>query len=116
MKFLNKFLDFSWMDFEKEKRFLSIGIREWIDFDTKEHLGTKIDAVITKDSTDYGLKDGEVASNIYEKLTFKVPKDIDVAMNVEIKPKNVKASVYGEYRNQLSIIAEDVVVVGKKEA
>lgn len=116
MKFLTQFLNFSWNEFAQEKRFISIGIREWVNFDTKEHLGTKIDTVIAKDNTDYGVKDGEVVSNIYEKITFKVPKDINIPMNVEIQPKKVKASVYGEYRNQLSVIADDIVVVSKKEA
>lgn len=55
----------------------------------------------------------EVVNNMYEKLTVKLPKEMDVPMNVEVKLINPEASIYGEYRNQLSIVAEDVQVVSK---
>ena len=116
MKYLNQFIEFDWVSFAKDKKFLAIGKKEWLDYNTKEHLGTKIEAIIYKDNTDYDIKNGEVVSNIYEKLTFKVPKDIEIPINTEIQPKNVEARVYGDFRNQLSIIAEDVIVVSKKEA
>lgn len=57
--------------------------------------------------------EGEVVNNMYEKLTVKLPKEMDVPMNVEVKLINPEASIYGEYRNQLSIVAEDVQVVSK---
>lgn len=44
---------------------------------------------------------------------MKLPKEMDVPMNVEVKLINPEASIYGEYRNQLSIVAEDVQVVSK---
>ncbi len=108
MKKLNMFTTFDWNSFAKGKRFVSIGKSEWKNFDTGEHLGTKIEAVIAKDDTDYGNQNGEVVTNLYEKLTFKVPQDIDVPLNVEIHPKNVVATVYGDYRNQLSCTAESI--------
>ena len=54
---------------------------------------------VAQDKTDYGLKDGEVVSNLYEKLVFKIPKVIEIPMNVEIRPKNPVATVYGDYQN-----------------
>lgn len=92
---------------------MSIGQREWKDFNTGEVLGTKLDAVIAQDKTDYGTKEGEVVSNLYEKLTIKIPKVITIPMNVEVRLVNAKATVYGEYRNQLSIVAEDIKIITK---
>ena len=113
MKKLNMFTYFDFDAFANGKRFMSIGIQPWKNFDSGEVEGTKIEAVIVQDKTDYGNKEGEVTSNLYEKLTFKVPKEISIPMNVEIRPVNAEATVYGEYRNQLSVIAENLEVVGK---
>ena len=109
MKKLNKFTAFDWNAFAKGKRFVCTGCTEWNDFDTKEHLGTKVESVIAADSTDYG----EEVTNLYEKLTFKVSNDISVPLNVEIQPKGVVANVYGDYRNQLSCTAEDIAFAAK---
>ena len=115
MKYLNQFLKFDWELFSKNKRFVSIGKRHWTNFETKEHLGTLIDAIIYKDDTPYKQKEGEITSNAYEKVTFKVAKDIDIPMNVEIQATNVDATVYGDFREKLSITAEDITVVSKKK-
>lgn len=114
LKKLRNFLAFNFVGFAQGKRFLSVSQQPWKDFKTGEILGTKVEAVIAQDKTDYGLKDGEVAcSNLYEKLVFKVPKVIEIPMNVEIRPKNPVATVYGDYQNQLSITAEDIEVLSK---
>lgn len=107
------FTTFDWNAFAKGKRFLAIGKSEWKDFDTGEHLGTKIEAVIAADNTNYGNQNGETVTNLYEKVTFKLRKDIDVPLNVEISPKGVTAIVYGDYRNQLSCTAEDIIFAAK---
>ena len=113
MKKLNQFTFFDWNSFAKGKKFVSIGCKEWKNYDTGEHLGTKIDAVIAVDQTSYGNQANEIVTNLYEKLTFKVPKDIAVPLNVEIQPKGVVATVYGDYRNLLSCMAEDIIVADK---
>lgn len=113
MKKLSNFLVFNYPAFAKGKRFVSVGIQEWVDYSTGVHLGTKVEAVIIEDNTDYQTKPGEQVSNLFEKLVFKIGKDIDIPLNVEIQAKGVSASVYGEYRNQLSLQAEDIVVVTK---
>ena len=50
---------------------------------------------------------------IVEKLTVKVPKDVDVPMNSHVRLVNVYATVYGNYRNQLSVTADDIEVIKK---
>lgn len=111
MRHLSQYQKFMWDAFVKGKRFMCIGNREWKDRDSRAHLGTIVDAVIMQDATDYGGKEG---NNLYEKLSFKVSKDIAIPMNVEIVPKNVEAVVYGEFRNQLSCTAENIDVVNSK--
>lgn len=113
MKKLNLFTYFDFDEFAKNKKFMSIGQQEWKDFKTGSVLGTKVEVVIAQDKTDYGVQDGEVVNNLYEKLIFKTPADISVPMNVEVRPINAVATVYGDFRNQLSITADNIEVVGK---
>lgn len=113
MKKLNYFSTFDWDAFSKGKEFLCVGCTEWKNFDTGEHLGTKVESVIVTDNTDYGSQDNELVTNLYEKITFKVPKDLSVPLNVEIQPKGVVATVYGDFRNQLSCTAEDIAFTAK---
>lgn len=114
MKKLGLFTFFDFSSFSKGKQYMSTGVMKWKDHETGAILGTKVEAVIVKDRTDYGvLKDGERVSNLFEKVVFKVPKEIEIPLNVEVVPVNAVATVYGEYRNQLSITAEDVQVVSK---
>lgn len=114
MKKLNQFLEFNVEKFFEGKVFVTTGISEWRDFDTNQKKGTKVETVIAKDETRYDLKEGEIVSNMYEKLVFKVPKEVKIPMNAQVEPRGVKATVYGEYRNQLSCTAEDVAVVNHK--
>ncbi len=115
MRGLNKFLKFDWEAFANEKVFVATGVSEWKDFNTKEHLGTKVDAIIAVDKTIYPFKEGEQYSNQYQKINFKVNKDIKVPLNARVVPKGVKATVYGEYRNMLSVKCTDIVVVATSE-
>ena len=90
-------------------------ITPWEDYATKARLGTKVEVVITKDDTPYQPgPDGSVQTNLFDKLVFKVRKN-EVAVKVGdiVVPKGAEALVYGEYRNQLSITADDVVAVDK---
>ena len=91
------------------KELTVIGKRENLDFNTKQHLGTTIDTVVTKDDTPYRQKDGEHVTNLLEKLSLKVNKDIvDVPMGAQAIPVNPICSVYGDYRDKLSIVCEDI--------
>ena len=113
MKKLTQFFSFNFEEFAQNKTFQCISVTPWKDFDSGKILGTKVETVITKDETNYNVKDGETVTNLYEKLIFKVNKDIDIPINAVIQPKGVQASVFGEYRNQLSCTAEDIVIVSK---
>ena len=116
MKKLNQFVKFLFEDFSKGKVYRVIGVRPWIDYNTKELMGTKVEVVIAEDNTAYDTKDGENVTNQYEKLSFKIKKDVKVPMNARVIPVNPVAVVYGEYRNQLSVTADDIKVVVPQKA
>ena len=42
------------------------------------------------------------------KITFKVNKDINVPLKARVKPINAVATIYGDYRNQLSVKCDDI--------
>lgn len=112
MKHLNEFLTFDAEAFLKDKSFLTIAVKDWIDYDTKKKLGTAVETVITKDDTPYRTKDGKPAeTNRFEKIIFKVSKDVNVPLDSYIKAVNPTASVYGEYRNMLSVKCDDIQVL-----
>lgn len=113
LKKLNQFLEFDWGKFMAGKEFVCVNVSEWLDYETKKHLGVKVEAAITKDDTHYETKNGEKASNIYEKLTFKVMKDITVPLNARIVPVGVKAKAYGDngFVTKLSITCDDIQVM-----
>lgn len=114
MKKLGQFLKFDWETFAKDKRFLCTGGSEWVDYETKEHRGTKIEVVIAVDNTEYRHTEGEVVSNRFEKLAIKVSDDIDIPVDQYVMPTGVVAKVYGDYRNLLSVTATGLTVFPKK--
>ncbi|MDE7433270.1 MAG: hypothetical protein K2N34_15340 [Lachnospiraceae bacterium] len=113
LKKLSQFNVFDWNKFSAGKRYMCLGVSELTDYNTKKHMGTKVEAVITDDRTPYQTKDGEQVTNAYEKLTFKVRKDVKIPINAFINPVNVDAKVYGDFRNQLSITCDDIQVIGQ---
>ena len=115
MKKLNQFVKFLFEDFSKGKIYRVTGIRPWIDVATKERLGTKVEVVIAEDNTAYDTSNGEIVTNQYEKLAFKVKKDVNIPMNARVIPVNPVAVVYGDYRNQLSVTADDIKVVAPQK-
>lgn len=115
MKHLNEFLTFDIDGFLKDKALMTVSVKEWNDYDTKKHMGTKIEVVITKDNTPYRQKSGEQTTNRFEKLTIKVTKDVNVPLESYVLPVNATATVYGEYRNMLSITADDIKVSQPKK-
>lgn len=112
MRNLTQFLKFDAEAFLKDKSFLVIAVKEWLDFETKKKLGTAVETVITKDDTPYRTKDGKPAeTNRFEKIIFKVSKDVDIPLDSYIKAVNPTATVYGEYRNLLSLKCDDIQVL-----
>lgn len=113
LKKLSQFENFDAVGFFEKLNLGAVGKSEWKDFETGEHKGTKVEIVIIGDKHEYNSANGEVISNVYEKLTVKVPMDIDVPMNSQVRLINPNATVYGQYRNQLSITADDIEVIKK---
>ena len=112
MKYLNQFNHFDFEAFVKGKKLEVLDVRENVDYNTKEHIGTKVEAVITEDATPYIIPEGRTpSSNKYEKIVFKLAKDIKVPIGARITVKNAVARIYGEYNNQLAVTCEDIIVV-----
>lgn len=105
------FLKFIWDEFCAGKEFTVTGVSEWVDYESKAHLGTKVDVVISADATTYKAKDGQQISNLYERLTFKIAKNVTVPIGAKVVPVNAVATVYGQYRNLLSVKCDDIQVV-----
>lgn len=113
MKGLKQFLTFDWDNFGKDKQFLVVGTGDYVEYGTNNKLGSKIDTVILKDNTNYIYKDKDKPfTNLYEKLSFKVTKDVDVPLNSIIVPEGeIKATVWGDYSNNLSVVCSDIKIV-----
>lgn len=113
---LNEFNTFDWPRFAGEKVFVCTGQRPWTDRDNGSTLGTVVDAVIYRDDTTYKHKDGDTRTNRFEKIAFKVSKTVTVPVDAQIKPVNAVATIWGDYRNNLSVKAEDIEVVQTRQA
>ena len=116
MKNLSNFLKFDTNGFLHGKTFRFINVEAWEDFESHVNMGTKVYVVIDKDETEYS--DGITGANLYEKITVKVPgvqpehfKDFIADETHVIFKDIIKANVWGEYRNNLSIQCSQVVPV-----
>lgn len=110
LKKLSHFQLFDTKKFFESKDFMLSKVEEWQEGDDPQHLqtvGTKVTGVIFRDNTDYG-KAGQ-GINSGESLVFKVSQPVTnfsswKPFNTVFKANNfTKVSVYGEYRNQLSV-------------
>ncbi len=72
--------------------------------------------IISVDKTAYEFKNGNTFTNRYEKLSFKMGKDVNIPLEACVMPKGVTARVYGDYRNQLSVICDDIAVLPTQTA
>ena len=97
LKCLGQYNRFDLAGFLADKTLAFTGASVWKDY-----------ATITRDDTPYKVKDGESVSNLYNKLTVKVPGKVDLKIGTEVEIVDGEATVYGEYRNQLSIKAKAV--------
>lgn len=115
MKFLSQFQHFDFEGFAKDKGFLVIGCSPLKEHGTNEVIGTKVDTVICTDNTEYKRAEGDTTTNKYEKLSFKVSKiGFDVPVDSFVKPVEPVATVWGEFRNQLSVKCTDLQVAQRK--
>ena len=107
MQGLNWFTVFSYAQFLEGKRLVFLKARPWLD--NGQELGSKVTTQIIEDKTQYGKPN---MTNFGEQLTVKV-RNLPPSAFAQLKPLSTevfirdveKATVYGEYRNQLSIIA-----------
>ena len=109
MVHLKDFNSFDTVGFFKDKVLVARKCREWQDDKTGIHLGTKVTVAIDKDDTVYTLKDGEEdVDNEYEQVLIKVKNDVKFAKNTPVVLVNAVASIYGDYKEKLSVTAEDM--------
>lgn len=106
---LNQFLSFDFARFCQGKRFITTASKAWVDHDTHQHLGTVVTVAIVEDKTAYKPgKDGKAISNLFEKMNWKVGWDVNIPVNVQVVPVDGVATIYGDYRNQLSVRVADI--------
>lgn len=111
LKGLSQFNTFALTDFLRGKRLLFVKASQWVDKKTEQATvqGSTVVVQIWEDNTVYSKPD---ISNFGEQLTIKVqdvaPSAFDKwkPLSTEVRITNViRASVFGEYHNQLSIQA-----------
>ena len=118
LKNVQMFNKFDAEAFFKGKKLLFIKASEWQERDPEGNvsrlLGSKVQALIAEDKTDYGS--AKASANFGETITIKV-KDIAPSAFAKLEPMKTilevqfaKATVYGPYRNELSLIASNIEV------
>lgn len=113
MRNLYMFEDFRAEEFFEEKDLLCVECGELLDHnDNSRVLGTVVYAVIVNDRTDYN---GKSSNNRFEKLKIKVfDKELNIPKNSYIELVKPTCRIFGDYRNQLSTTAEDIIVLDGK--
>ena len=113
MKFLNQFNVFDFLRFADGKEFqVSEPCTTWVERDTNKILGTIVTVAITVDRTNYG--EGKTGNNRFEKLKFKVKKQVSVPVDAHVMPINAVCKVYGDFNNMLSVTCDDIRIVEQK--
>lgn len=115
---LNRFISFDFPSFSKDKEFQVMGIKpRYEDKDKQKEIGTAVEVAIVKDQTTYYDKNNNIDSsvtNLYEKFSIKLEQrkeTLGVKIGDFVEIIGATAVVYGEYRNQLSVKADDIRVI-----
>lgn len=117
MKKLRDFILFDSDRFFREKLLQVVSVNDWVEYESKERLGTKVEVVIVSDKTPYNMKPGEQVTNRFEKLVIKVKKDSVSAMpDDKVRLVNPECKIWGDYSNQLSVTCDDLEVLLPKKA
>lgn len=117
MRFLSQFTYFDTEGFFQDKNLQVTGISVWKDNNTEQVLGSKVECVILSDKTRYKLKDGESGTNIYEKISVKVPSSVNIPVGTYVAiPDDAECTIWGQYRNQLSIKAPKLIILQPKSS
>ena len=110
LKGLSQFNMFDLDEFLREKRLLFVKALQWSDrSEQSKAIGTKIVVQIWEDNTSYS---NPATSNFGEQLIIKV-RNLELSAFDKWKPLATevivtdieRATIYGDYRNQLGIIA-----------
>lgn len=118
LKKLSQFQVFDSKSFFESKDFLLSKIEEWQEQEESQNLktvGTKVTGVIFVDKSTYG--NAGTGINRGESITFKVSQPVTnfsswKAFNTVFKATAfTKVTVYGEYRNQLSVKVPSLTVI-----
>ena len=113
MKKLRDFLEFNSEAFFKDKLLQVVSVNEWIDYDTKEHMGVKADLVVLIDKCQYKTsKPGEQVTNRFATFTAKVKRDhIQAQLDDRVRLVNPVGKVWGDYGQNLSVTCDDLEVI-----
>ena len=120
LKRLSQFQEFDSKAFFESKDFLLSKIEEWQEQQEEGNqnlktVGTKVTGVIFVDKSNYGNAGTRI--NRGESITFKVSQPVTAfsnwqAFNTVFKATDfTKVSVYGEYRNQLSVRVPNLTAI-----
>lgn len=118
MRALHQFESFDLDRFLAGKRLAITAITDLFDRSSGAPIGKKVECAIVEDHTAYSPnKDGNIITNLYEKVLIKVkyPHSVEASIGDEIIPVNATATVYGDYRNKLSITADGFKIVSQKK-
>ncbi|CDE22647.1 putative uncharacterized protein [Amedibacillus dolichus CAG:375] len=98
-------------DFFKDKDLRFLSKEKWFQYKTDIQLGWKFTLVITRDDTEYLQKGDVTRNNLFEKIVVKVNHNIDLPQNALVELVNPVCTIYGEFRNNLSITCDDIKVI-----
>lgn len=111
VKRLNSFQFFNTIAFLEKLILMGMRCEPWQDFSTKQLKGIKVTATVWADHHDYG--DPSI-SNVGEQLVIKVLNPnaelLDFTTPHFIEVINPTGKIYGEFSNQLSLVADQVVI------
>ncbi|BBM16489.1 hypothetical protein G15_0102 [Enterococcus avium] len=98
----------------KGKTLIAMKSEELKDFNTQEVLGAKYTVVVWTDQTEYS-KEG--ISNAGDTYTIKIigQNFKEIKKPIEVSLINPQAKVYGDFRNELSVTADDIRFNTKQE-
>ena len=114
LKKLSHLLSFDNQEFFSKKSYLLFGSEKWVDYESNKVMGVKFKVVVYQDNTDYG--DLSI-SNAGETLTVKVEgaRDGYQGAPVPVRLINPRGTIYGDYRNQLSVTADAVEILKNED-
>ncbi|WP_373760110.1 hypothetical protein [Streptococcus ferus] len=108
LKNLRSFLQFNSTDFFAKKKLCYLNSKELFD-----EKGIKVTLLILEDDTEYNSLNDNLGEQIYVKVTNKKINDFEDFQPLQTLCKIInitKATVYGDYQNQLSLTGEVIKI------